>query len=115
MLRSAVKRPRKKTLPGSEKDITAQIRKYLKSMEILHWKEFQGLGCVPGISDIIGIYRGCFLAIEVKALNGKATEAQTNFLADVNENGGRGIIARSVQDVEDLLTDIDKTQEGGKQ
>jgi hypothetical protein len=51
-----------------------------------------------GSSDFIGWVQGRFLAIEVKA-GGEPTEAQEKFLNQVNEDGGIGIVARSVEDV----------------
>lgn len=60
-------------------------------------------GLCVGSSDLIGWYRGRFLAIEVKSRRGIVTEEQRNFLDEVNGNGGIGIIARSVDDVLDAL------------
>ena len=61
----------------------------------------QGLGCVSGIADILGIQRGTgrFIAIEVKTAKGKLSPFQTNFLNWINEAGGIAFVARSVDDV----------------
>jgi hypothetical protein len=71
-----------------------------------------------GMSDIIGIVPrvftrvsgagapedfGRFLAIEVKAAKGVVTQAQQAFLDQVNKAGGKGFVARSVEDVRQTL------------
>ncbi len=82
-----------------EADITKQIRQYLAVNNIFHWKVMQGLGCGKGISDILGIYKGKPLAIEVKTMKGKPSESQLAFLARFQSEGGIAFIARSVDDV----------------
>jgi len=59
----------------------------------------------PGCADILGQLSGCgrFLAIEVKAAKGDATEAQREFLRAVTDAGGVAVIARSIEDVKAAL------------
>ena len=84
----------------TEADITRQIRNYLKICRIFHWKVWQGPMSQPkGVSDIIGIYNGRFLAIEVKRPGAKLANAQADFIAKVSANGGIAFVARSVDDV----------------
>ena len=83
-----------------EKDVTRQIRDYLKYKKIWHWKQFQTLGSKPGVSDILGIYKGRFLAIEVKKPGGKLSEHQVKFLDIVNSEGGIGFMATCIEDVD---------------
>jgi len=53
-----------------------------------------------GIADIIACSpRGLFIAIEVKKKTGKASPEQLEFLERVNESGGIGILAFSLDDV----------------
>jgi hypothetical protein len=54
-------------------------------------------GLCEGSSDFIGIYRGRFLAVEVKTARGVISEAQGNFIKMVNDNGGIAFVARSEQ------------------
>ena len=61
-----------------------------------------GLG--TGSADLIGWYKGRFLAVECKIGTGKLTPEQENFLDQVNLAGGIGICARCVQDVVDKLS-----------
>ncbi|MFH1525825.1 MAG: VRR-NUC domain-containing protein [Bacteroidota bacterium] len=100
-----------KVKPLLEKEITKNIRDFLRMRGIFHWKVRQGLGCVKGIPDIIGVMPttgtvpGTMLAIEVKTEKGVLSEHQENFLRAINDFGGIAFVARSVQDVIDNLKD----------
>jgi len=54
--------------------------------------------------DMVGGMLGVFTAVEVKAPRGKPTEAQLNFIRQVQLGGGIAGIARSTQDALALLT-----------
>lgn len=56
-------------------------------------------GLCRGSSDLVGWFRGRFLAIECKTQRGRVSAEQQNFIDVVNSNGGIGIIARSSADV----------------
>lgn len=56
-----------------------------------------------GVSDILGVLRGRFIAIEVKTPTGRLSKSQAKFLDEVKANGGMALVARSVQDVDDYL------------
>ena len=62
-----------------------------------------------GISDIFAIAPqgsvnpGRFIAIEVKTEKGRTTVHQEFFINKINENGGLGFIARSIDDVKENL------------
>lgn len=58
---------------------------------------------VKGVSDILGIWEGKFLAIEVKAGRNRPTEDQVAFIDTVNDRGGIGIIAWCLEDVQRAL------------
>lgn len=52
-----------------------------------------------GMSDIIGIWKKSFLAIEVKTDKGVLSKEQQEFLDCVNACGGIGFVARSLDEV----------------
>lgn len=54
---------------------------------------------VKGVADILGIYKGKFLAIEVKAPKSYPTQEQKAFIEKVKSEGGIAFIARSIEDV----------------
>lgn len=101
-----------------EKHIENSILSFLKMNRILAWKNEsvgvfdpkrgkyrlkRGAHRKVGVSDILGIFQGQFLAIEVKTQKGKATPAQAEFLEEVNQNGGIGFVARSIDEVKERL------------
>lgn len=83
-----------------EKDITAQIRNYLKLKGILHYKAWQGLGSTKGLPDIVGVLPGGkALYIEVKTEAGRLSPHQEKFLNNLELAGAMAFVARSVEDV----------------
>lgn len=54
---------------------------------------------IKGVADILGIWKGKFLAIEVKAPRGYPSKEQKAFLEKVRAEGGIAFIARSIDDV----------------
>ena len=65
-------------------------------------KRFMRFG-VPGLSDILGIMDGRFIAIECKAGKGKQSPAQAAFQWHVERCGGTYILAYSIDDLEKAL------------
>jgi hypothetical protein len=87
-------------LPGpTEKSITKDIRGWLKLKGICHWKVMQGLGCTPGVPDIICIVNGVFIGIEVKTPKGKLSVHQEQFKKNIEEARGIYLVARDLMDV----------------
>lgn len=58
---------------------------------------------IRGTSDILGVFNGHPLAIEVKATDGKMYLDQKLFLESFNANHGIGFVARSIDEVEEML------------
>lgn len=56
----------------------------------------KGLGVRAGVSDIVALHRGKFFALELKAPGGRATEAQLEFLSDVEKAGGFSALAEGI-------------------
>jgi len=91
-----------------EADITRGIRQYLTMRHIWHFKHWGGPMGAVGIADILGIYRGRFLAIEIKRPGGRGpSPSQQGFLDNVKAAGGIGFCAYSVDDVIAMLDEID--------
>ena len=61
-------------------------------------------GLCVGSSDLIGLYKGKFLAIEIKTQSGIVKPEQQNFIDAVNKAGGIGFVASSVDDIKNFLT-----------
>ena len=62
------------------------------------------MGSAPGVPDIVGILAdGRFLGIEVKTARGKLSPHQERFIANINDSGGLGFVARDVETVIEKL------------
>ncbi len=104
----------------SEKQIENQILSWLKANQIMAWK-IKSVGTYDpklggfrtpspwyrkGVSDILGIFKGRPLAIEVKSAKGRLSLEQKDFLAEFSANGGIAIMARSVDALAETLKEI---------
>jgi hypothetical protein len=94
--------------------VKSAILRYLKRRGFFVWNnptgaiqirpgKFLRFGKV-GSSDIIGVLPdGRFLAVEVKAPNGRLTPEQSAFLEDVRSLGGAAIVTRSFRELDAAL------------
>lgn len=64
------------------------------------WVQF---GLCVGSSDLIGIYKGRFLALEIKKPGGAVRPEQKQFIDMVNKAGGIGAIIYDADEIETLL------------
>ena len=88
--------------PVSKQAIIEGCIKYAERMGGSAYRLHFGLR--EGSGDGIGWTRdGRFLSIEAKTERGKVTDEQANWQEQVNAAGGIGIIARSLQEVIDVL------------
>lgn len=101
----------------SEKAIETSIIQWLKWKGIFAFKvenggvyderrgryRFNSVTRMRGVADIIGIFRGRPMAIEVKSESGRLSEHQESFLEEFEKQGGLAIVARSVEEVEEAL------------
>lgn len=102
-------KPRKNSRP--EAACLVEVLKTLRGHPAVAWVERQNSGAFKdgkrfvrfgwtGCSDVLGQLRdGRFLAVEVKAPGGKASDAQQLFLDRVRSAGGAAFIATSAADV----------------
>lgn len=65
-------------------------------------------GAEKGTSDLIALYRGVYLAIEVKFGKGKPTPEQIAFLESVAKAGGVGLLAYDSEFIDRTMNMIDK-------
>jgi hypothetical protein len=56
----------------------------------------KGLGVRAGVSDILALHDGKFFALELKAPDGRPSEDQLEFIADVRANGGFTCVAEGL-------------------
>jgi len=90
-----------------EGKVKAKVKKILNDVGALHFSPFMaGMGSA-GVSDIICLYKGRFIAIECKADEKKLpTELQKKFLQKVVAWGGIGLIIHK-DNIDLLQTTLD--------
>ena len=65
-----------------------------------------------GVSDILGLFEGKFLAIEVKTPKNRVRPAhQKNFIKRINKGGGIAFFATSVDEVKEKLWTLKHSSE----
>ena len=82
-----------------EKDIQNKILKYLNDNDIgFFFKFHNGPYGSRGVSDIVGVFEGLAVFMEVKVPGGRLTKLQEKFLRDAENNGA---IASVVHDLDE--------------
>lgn len=89
----------------NEHKIQANIIKWLKDHHIFHFR-YNATTSAFGLPDIIAIFDGYFVGIEVKDPKGKPTLLQENVKKGIEDAGGFHIFATSVKEIEDLFKTI---------
>lgn len=92
---------------GPEKLVEDGIKKYLVSVGAWHVKIFANEMQGVGYPDILVCYKGQFIALEVKAPNGKTAKIQAATLAKIERAGGVVARPRNVDHVRDIIATID--------
>lgn len=90
-----------------EDKVQDHIKSYLTKKRIYHWR-FQAQSNLNGIPDILCLYKGFFIGLELKReKGGHATQLQLRKIKNINDNGGIGVLVRSVEDVDKIIKAID--------
>ena len=91
-----------------EKDITAAIMRYLKTVrELFCWKEHGGIYGTAGLPDIICCWRGRFIGFEVKTPDGKLSKLQEITIEKIKAAKGKAFTVTSVEDVRKILETLE--------
>lgn len=79
---------------AEEKQFEEKIKKFLNSLpNTWYFKYWAGPYSKSGIPDLIACINGHFVAIEVKASNGHASELQKRNIRLIRESNGQAYIA----------------------
>jgi hypothetical protein len=62
---------------------------------------------VSGIPDIVGVYRGRFIALEVKTDTGEVSRRQVLIMARIKKAGGIARVVTSAREVRTILEEQD--------
>lgn len=61
---------------------------------------------MAGLPDLVGCIKGRFIGVEVKTAEGSVSKVQRHVLAKIRRAGGVAIVARSVDDVRPIVTQL---------
>lgn len=91
-----------------ESSLVRRILKALKGRGGYWFKVHGHPGQTRGLPDIIGVYQGRFVGLEVKVPHRKdrVTELQAYTLEQIRQAGGVGEVVTSVQDALDIISQI---------
>ena len=101
----------------SEKGVQRAIIEYLTYKNIFFYRQNSGaiqtqykgrkgfyrFASMSGLPDIVAIVRGRYIGIECKGSSGSLSESQIKFMDASEHAGGKYILARSLEDVENVL------------
>lgn len=93
---------------AQEKQFENKIKKYLNDNNIWHVKYFANGFTKSGIPDILACCNGHFLAIEVKAENGRPSELQLHHIEKIKQSGGHAVIVKPSQfeELKELIREL---------
>lgn len=77
---------------AAEKSFENKVKKYLVSIGAWHIKYFANAYTKSGVPDLLCCIGGYFVAIEVKATNGRPSLLQLDKLQKIRDAGGYGIL-----------------------
>lgn len=77
---------------AGEKNFENKIKKFLKDRGCWYVKYFANRNTRAGVPDILACVNGRFVAVEVKAENGKPTELQKWNVEQIKESGGIALV-----------------------
>ena len=88
----------------SERAITRTIQRHLDTLDGWWGFKVHGAGqMLNGVPDIVGCYRGRFVAIEIKRPGQRPTALQRHRLDQIASAGGVAVVATCWEDVEGVL------------
>jgi Holliday junction resolvase len=90
-----------------EGSIQSDIISYLKAIGAYAFKKPSDASTGAGIADIIALYKGVYIALEVKAPDGTLKPHQARNLRKIQARGGIGEAVRSVKRVQAIIKHID--------
>lgn len=90
-----------------ESDFQRQVISYLKQKRVWFFR-FQAQSNLNGLPDIICLYKGFFIGLELKADKGNPTELQLMKIKTINENGGIGVITNDLSEIKGIFNKIDR-------
>lgn len=95
-----------------ESKLEQEVEKFMREKRIWQLARFQAQYNQNGLPDRLYLYEGLLLGLELKTNKGSPTILQLRKLKEINNNGGIGLIIKSVDGVEELINIIDRLSVG---
>ena len=92
-----------------ESAIIKKIVRKLKAdygKDLYFFKSHGGADQIRGLPDLIGCYRGYFIAMEVKKPGGHATDLQAFTIERIKAAGGYATVIHSYEEAQDFLATV---------
>ena len=90
-----------------ESRLEKEVEVFMNKRKVWQLGRYQAQSSQFGLPDRLYLYKGILLGLELKTMKGTPSDLQLRKIKSINENGGVGIIVRSVDDVETILHCID--------
>ena len=95
---------KKVDLKITEKDVRKVCKDYLLLKGWFTFHLLQGLGCYPGLTDLVAVKDGRVLFIELKRPGrSKQSDRQKKFQADIERVGGEYILVDSLEGIMEVV------------
>lgn len=99
-----MKRKLRQKIKITESDVRKVCRDYLRIKGWFVFHLLQGLGCYPGLTDLIAIKDGRVLFIELKRPGkSKQSNCQKEFQIDIERAGGEYILVDSLERIMEVV------------
>jgi Holliday junction resolvase len=85
-----------------ESVVLDQVRDLLRLRGWLVFRHQQSLGSLKGFPDLTALKDGVTIYVECKTATGKLSQHQENIRRDVEWHGGCYVVARGIDDLEEL-------------
>ena len=95
-----------------ESKLEQEVEKFMREKRIWQLARFQAQYNQNGLPDRLYLYKGLLLGLELKTDKGSPTTLQLTKLKEINNNGGIGLIIKSVDGVKELINIIDRLSVG---
>ena len=86
-----------------ESKLEKDIERLMQTKGVWQLARYQAQSNQNGLPDRLYLYKGYLLGLELKTDEGTPTKLQLKKIAEINRNGGIGLIVRNVKTVEMII------------
>lgn len=76
------------------------------------YRKSRNMWHINGVSDILAIHKGHFVAIEIKTKTGRLTDNQRNFISKIEGHGGTACVVRTIEEADFILSQVQDLMRG---